>query len=269
MEVFKKKGISIEAGEIRIGEGVEMQDVDVRVNGVFELGDYSRLGSSHIRGNNVVIGEHFFHTSGLKVGGGGRNYPDANLTIGDRCTFHDNFINVCEPVEIGNDVGFSNQVAIITHGYWLSVLDGHPTSFAGVKIGNGVIVGYRGLILMGVEIADGCVIGAQSVVTKNILKPGIYVGSPAKFIKGITPLKDKKEKMEEILSKYKEIARFHGISSYVSMDYPLIKINDFIINVGDQTCLGREDNDTIHLRDYLRRWGIRIYTKKGFGWKKS
>lgn len=268
MEVFKKKGVNIEAREIRIGEGVEMRDVDVRVNGVFELGNYSKLGSSHIRGNNISIGEHFFHTSGLKVGGGGRDYPDANLTIGDRCTFHDNFINVCEPVKIGNDVGFSSQVSVLTHGYWLSVLEGHPASFSGVKIGGGVIVGYRSLIMMGVEIAEKCVVGAQSVVTKDLLKTGIYAGSPAKFIKEVTPLKDKEGKMKEILDKYKDVARFHGIFPYVVMNYPVIKINDFIINVESQTCLGKEDEQTIHLRDYLRRWGIRIYTEKGFGWKK-
>jgi len=66
----------------------------------------------NIRGNNIKFGEHLFHSSGLRIGGGGRQHPDADFEIGDRCTIHNNFINVCEPVVIGDDVGLSQDVAI-------------------------------------------------------------------------------------------------------------------------------------------------------------
>jgi acetyltransferase-like isoleucine patch superfamily enzyme len=36
-----------------------------------------------------------------------------------------------------------------------------------------------------VTICDRVVIGAGSVVTKDITRPGIYAGNPAKFLRGL------------------------------------------------------------------------------------
>jgi len=36
-----------------------------------------------------------------------------------------------------------------------------------------------------VNICDNVVIGAGSVVTKDITKPGIYAGNPAKFLRAL------------------------------------------------------------------------------------
>ena len=51
------------------------------------------------------------------------------------------------------------------------------------KIGNDCWIGRETLLLPGLELGDGCVIGARSVVTKDCKPYGIYAGSPAKFIK--------------------------------------------------------------------------------------
>ena len=263
-----EKNISIIADEISIGELCSLgKDIYVRLKGKFSLGNYSRLGNNtEIYGNSVEFGEHLFNSAGLRIGGGGRQYPNANFKIGDRCTIHNNFINVCEPVIIGDDVGLSPDTSIITHGYWLSVLEGYPAKFAGVKIGNGVIVGYRCVLLMGVEIADYCVIGANSVISKSLMQKGIYIGSPAKFIAEIKPLnvENKKKKLEEILNSYKPIASYHNIKSEILTDYPFVIINEFKINVETFEYEGLEDEVTDDFRDYIRKWGIRIYTKRPF-----
>ena len=262
------KNISITAEEISIGRMVEFgRNISVKVKGKFEIGDFSRLGNNtEILGNNVIIGKHLFNSSGLRIGGGGRQHPNANFKIGDRCTIHNNFINVCEKVEIGDDVGLSPDTSILTHGYWLSVFDGYPATFEGVKIGNGVIVGYRSLIMMGVEIADQIVIGAQSVVTKKLLKKGIYAGSPAKFIKEIIPLttEDRIKKLNEILASYTEIANYHNITTNITVNYPHVTICDFKINVETFDYEGTENQITDDFRDYIRKWGIRIYTERPF-----
>jgi acetyltransferase-like isoleucine patch superfamily enzyme len=181
------ENVEIDAGDIEIGENVTFgNNISIILKGKFRIGSYSHLGNDvHIRGNNVIIGKHFYHSSGLRVGGGGHQNPDANLFIGDRCTIHNNVININSPIYIGDDVGLSPEVSLQTHGYWLSVLEGFPASFAGIKIGNGVIIGYRSLVLMGVEIADKVVIGAQSVVAKSVDKIGVYAGNPAKKIRYI------------------------------------------------------------------------------------
>lgn len=264
-----KKNVKIIANKISIGKNVQFgKGIDISIKGNFEIGDFSRLGNdTQIRGNNIKFGKHLFNSSGLRIGGGGRQHPNANFELGDRCTIHNNFINVCEPVIIGNDVGLSPDVSILTHGYWLSVLEGFPASFSGVTIGDGVIVGYKSLMMMGVSIADYAVIGANSTVTKPILTKGIYAGSPARFIKDITPLsyEEKVKKTYEIIEEhYMPIAKYHGINPHIKIEYPFIELNDFRFNVETFEYWGKEDEETDDLRDYIRKWGIRIYTKRPF-----
>lgn len=263
-----EKNVRIVAGSIEIGSSVVFgRDVDINVFGEFQVGDFSVIGSNtQIRGNNIVIGSHLFNSSGLRVGGGGRYHPNADLEIGHRCTIHNNFINVCEKVRLGNDVGLSPETSVLTHGYWLSVLDGYPASFAGVDIGDGVIIGYRSLIMMGVTIFPGCVIGAQSVVTKSIKEPGIYAGSPARFIRGIESLsvEQRIEKLQDIVMRYQEIARYHGLTPHIEIDYPFVTVDDFRINAETYEYWGVETVVTDDFRDYVRKWGIRVYTARPF-----
>lgn len=263
-----KKNIKIVADKIEIGKNVHLgNNISIALKGNFSVGDFSHLGNDiHIRGNNVSIGKHLFQSSGLRIGGGGRQHPNANFTIGDRCTIHNNFINICEPVVIGDDVGLSPDTSFLTHGYWMSVLEGYPALFSGIKIGNGVIIGYRSLIMMGVEIADYSVIGAQSVVTKSLTQKGIYAGSPAKFIKEIVPLslEQKALKLKQIIDAYIPIAIYHDIKPEIKIDYPFVYMNDFKFNAETFEYWGEESIETDDMRDYIRKWGIRIYTERPF-----
>ena len=171
--IDRERNIDIKAGQINIGRNVTFgKNIKVRCKGVFEIGDFSRLGDdTEIYGNNVKVGKHLFHSKGLRVGGGGRQHPNANLTVGDRCTIHNNFINACEPVTIGDDVGLSPEVSLSTHGYWMSALEGFPAKFEGITISSGAIVGYRSVILMGATIPRKAVVAAHSVVTGNLKYP--------------------------------------------------------------------------------------------------
>lgn len=264
----KNKNVFIKANAIQIGNDVSFgNSIDIRVKGDFAIGDRSHLGDNvSIRGNNVRIGCDLFHSQGLRVGGGGRQHPNANLSIGDRCTIHNNFINVCENVEIGDDVGLSPEVSILTHGYWLSVLEGFPAKFASVKICNGVIVGYRSLIMMGITIGEMAVIGAQSVVTRDVQPRSIYAGNPARFIRKIVPLIEdrKREMVDHILQEYKAISDYHSITPVVTFDYPIITVNKCLFNVEKLSIVGDEDEETDDFRDYVRKWGVRFYSKRPF-----
>jgi len=234
------------------------------VRGEYDLGLFSWFGGENdIRCNNLLIGHHFYCSGGLRVGGGGHKGPNANLTVGDRCTFHNNFINVCEPVVIGNDVGLSPEVSILTHGFWQSVLEGYPRKFAGVTIGNNVIVGYRSVILPGVTICDNCVIGANSTVTKSLDKPGVYAGNPARFIKEI-------EKPSETEQRHLALHILHQYAAHdpeanIEFMWPEVRVDDFTANLLTFSYSGIETETTDHFRDYMRKWGIRIYTERPFG----
>jgi len=56
-----------------------------------------------------------------------------------------------------------------------------------VKIGRGVFVGARAIILKGVTVGDRAVIGAGAVVTRNVPAYHMAVGNPVK----VFPLKEK------------------------------------------------------------------------------
>lgn len=87
---------------------------------------------------------------------------------------------ICELVTIGNNCFIGHGVMFINDLFQ----DGGPArgnknKWAPTLIGNDVSIGSNSTILP-VTICDGVVIGAGSVVTKNILEPGIYVGNPAR-----------------------------------------------------------------------------------------
>lgn len=60
---------------------------------------------------------------------------------------------------------------------------GHPCSKGDVVIGNDVWIGREAMILSGVEIGDGAVVAARSVVTKNVAPYSIVGGNPARHVR--------------------------------------------------------------------------------------
>ena len=268
------KNIYIEANELLIGNNVKFgKDISIRVRGTFQLGDNSIIGDRFTANTEeLIIGEYFYNgptdSRGMVIGGGGANFPYAKLKIGDRVVCHTGHINLASPVTIGNDVGLSHDVDLITHGFWYSVLEGYPRTFKSIDIGNNVIIGWKTVIMSGVTIADNIVVGSHSTVTKSLLQSkGIYAGTPAKLIKTIEePSESEKITiLEGIISDFKDLIRYYKISrADISVQYPFIQINDLRINVKDFTYQGEHDELTDAFRDFARRYGIRIYVPHGF-----
>lgn len=90
---------------------------------------------------------------------------------------------ICELVTIGNDCFIGHGVMFINDLFSKGEpAQGDKSLWKSTVIGNKVSVGSNATILP-VRICDNVVIGAGAVVTKNIDKPGVYVGNPAKFLK--------------------------------------------------------------------------------------
>ena len=71
-----------------------------------------------------------------------------------------------------------------THGGAIGLAaDKSITKELPVSIGNDVWIGDSVSIFGGVTIGDGCVIGAKSLVTKDCVPYGVYVGTPAKLVR--------------------------------------------------------------------------------------
>jgi acetyltransferase-like isoleucine patch superfamily enzyme len=105
------------------------------------------------------------------------------VTIGNNCKIQSHSF-ICELVTIGNNCFIGHGVVFLndlfTEG---SPAGGDRSKWKRTRIGNNVSIGSNATILP-VEICDGAVIGAGSVVTKDILEKGKYAGNPARKIEG-------------------------------------------------------------------------------------
>jgi len=106
------------------------------------------------------------------------------LTVGDNCNLGvNNFI--CGKVKIGNNVSIGPNVNIPGANHNIKTRESIRTSgneMKGTIIKDEVWIGGNSSVLDGVTIDKGAVIGAGSVVTKNIPEYAIVAGVPAKII---------------------------------------------------------------------------------------
>lgn len=114
-------------------------------------------------GTNIQVGENFF-----------ANYQ---LTVLD-----------CAPVTIGDNVQIAPNVSIYTAGHPL-----HPDSRNSgyeyalpITIGDNVWIGGNVVICPGVTIGDCAVIGAGSVVTRDVPPWTVAAGNPCRVLRQIT-----------------------------------------------------------------------------------
>lgn len=124
---------------------------------------YKSIRSVFLYTENIILGNH------VSIG------PNAHLDGAGGIT-------------IGNGVIMAPNVTIYSRSHNFSEnLQALPFDqvmhCAEVKIGDYVWIGSHVIILPGVEIGKGCVIGAGSVVSKNIPDYGVAVGNPAKVVK--------------------------------------------------------------------------------------
>jgi len=103
-----------------------------------------------------------------------------DVTVGDNTKIQSHSF-ICELVTIGKNCFIGHGVMFINDLFSNGrPAQGNKTLWKSTSIGNNVSIGSNATILP-VSICDNVVIAAGSVVTKNITKPGIYIGNPAVF----------------------------------------------------------------------------------------
>lgn len=113
-------------------------------------------------------------------------YGKEHVSIGNNCGINA-FINIWGHggVEIGNNVMIASHVSItsLTHDYSCENMRFAPIIKKKVIIEDDVWIGSGAIIFPGIRIGKGAVIGAGSVVTKNVPNYAIMIGNPAKLLK--------------------------------------------------------------------------------------
>lgn len=114
------------------------------------------------------------------------------LVIGENCNFGAfDHITCTNKIVIGNNVltgkwvtisdnshGNTDQMTLYTPPNKRKIISKGP-----VIIGDNVWIGDKATILPGVTLGEGCVVGANSVVTKDVPAYSVVAGNPAKLIK--------------------------------------------------------------------------------------
>ena len=181
------------------------------------IGEYVVLGvvptkikeaTETIIGDNAVIRSHTVIYTGNKIG---RNFQTGHHTlirennvIGDNVSIGSSS-DVAFNVKIGDNVRIHSNVFIpeystLEDGCWIGpnvVLANalHPLCpevkkcIKGPTVKSGVKIGANSTILPGVIVGEDCLVGAGSVVTKDVAKGKVVAGNPARVVKDVSEIK--------------------------------------------------------------------------------
>jgi acetyltransferase-like isoleucine patch superfamily enzyme len=119
-------------------------------------------------GNNCNICSHCFIENDVIIGN--------NVTVKCGVYLWDG-IEIDDNVFIGPNVTFTNDKYPRSKQY--------PDAFLKIKIKKGASIGAGSIILGGVTIGEKAMIGAGSLVTKDVPANQLWMGSPAKYVKDI------------------------------------------------------------------------------------
>ncbi|MFZ3132384.1 MAG: acyltransferase [Desulfosporosinus sp.] len=143
-------------------------------------------------------------------------FKESGMNIGEHCQIFSRVSFGSEPylIKLGDNVRVTAGVTFITHDGGIYVLRNlnlleNADYFGRITVGNNVFIGVHSIIMPGVNIGDNCVIGAGSIVTKDIPSNSVAAGAPARV----------KKTIDEYFEKYKDLVDY--TKSYSSKDKEL------------------------------------------------
>lgn len=192
--VHIKKGSFIGAKSI-LGEYL-MDFYSDKINKVHELiiGENALIRTENVIYGDTVIGDNF--QSGHKVTIRENTKIGRNVKVGTLSDIQGycdigNFVSLHSNVHIGQKTKINDYVWIFPY----VVLTNDPTppseTLVGVTIDSFAIIATGSVILPGIHIYEDTLVGAGSIVTKDVKKETVVVGNPAKEICSIKKIKSK------------------------------------------------------------------------------
>ncbi|MDN7023946.1 acyltransferase [Methanoculleus sp. FWC-SCC1] len=161
-------------------------------SGVFSREDFARIGDHVVFEEGVRV----FHPEQIEIGenvyvGHGailKGYYKNRMTIGDHTWIGQScFLHSAGGIRIGRAVGIGPGVTILTsvhtEGEASQPVICNDLTFGEVVVGDGSDIGVNTILLPGVTIGEGCIIGAGSVVTKDVPAYSVAAGNPARVLR--------------------------------------------------------------------------------------
>jgi acetyltransferase-like isoleucine patch superfamily enzyme len=157
---------------VRIGQGTSVGPHAVVFYDV-EIGSGTLIGDGASIREQCRVGSHCIISRYVTV-----NY---NTRIGDRTRIMD-LTHITGNCVIGDDVFISVLVSTANDNEMVARRY-EEGKVVGPRIGNRVSIGEGACILPGVKIGDGALVGAGSVVTKDVEPLALVIGVPARFVR--------------------------------------------------------------------------------------
>lgn len=166
---------------------------NLRVRGVVLFITHSKDSKVCI-GNNVTINSS---TKANPIGCGNRTYiqmiGNGKLVIGNNCGISNTAITCATQVVIEDNVLIGSGCHIFDTDFHAQEYAerikgnyyGAPIKTKAIKICEGAFVGAEAFILKGVTVGKHSIVGAGSVVTKDVPNYEIWAGNPARFLRKI------------------------------------------------------------------------------------
>jgi acetyltransferase-like isoleucine patch superfamily enzyme len=152
-----------------------------------------KIASSVILGENVSL-QDFINLYGCRIGDNTKIGPfveiQKNVTVGRNCKIQSHSF-LCEGVSIADEAFIGHGVMFINDRYPRSATAEGSLQTEGdwkvvpTVIQKGASIGSNATILCGVTVGEGAIVGAGSVVTKDVPPRTIVAGNPARIIRKI------------------------------------------------------------------------------------
>ena len=137
-------------------------------------------------GDDTLIWQYAVILKGASIGSNCNinchTFIENDVTIGNNVTVKSG-IYLWDGITVGNDVFLGPNVTFTNDKYPRSKQ--YPESFQRITIEDAASIGAGAIILGGLTIGKKAMVGAGSVVTKDIPAEELWVGNPAKFVRKI------------------------------------------------------------------------------------
>jgi acetyltransferase-like isoleucine patch superfamily enzyme len=163
-----------------------------------------------------ILAKHITIRKGAQIKDNTRIWGQSDFRMGERSYIDQEcHFDLRRDITLGNSVVISGGTWMYTHMIFHSVLLGTPYKFGAITIGDFSYLGGSVFVLPAVTIGHDAMVGARSVVTKDVCPDAVVVGNPARVIgktsERTSPLnrEDKEQMVKSILQRFATVYDGH------------------------------------------------------------